>query len=148
MLSAEIFARHLDLTPLKGRRRGKVRCIFHAERTASLSVDLDAAVFHCFGCGAQGGVVKFAQLVGEASPSPAADTTEPSVGTRGMQLARTQPWHHETTWRTYEIADWIRNTRREVAHVRAIATEADWDVLARCAQLEAVANWAESELDA
>ena len=64
--AAESFARHLDLAPLRGRRRGSVRCIFHQERTPSLSVDLDRGLFHCFGCGAEGGVRRFRELVGES----------------------------------------------------------------------------------
>ena len=60
-----LFERHLDLRPLHGRARGLVRCRFHEDRTGSLSVDLAQGVFNCFGCGAQGGVRKFRELVGE-----------------------------------------------------------------------------------
>jgi len=63
-----VFERHLDLEPLRGRRRGLVKCVFHADRTPSLSVDLDAMVFNCHGCGQSGGYKKFSELVGEASP--------------------------------------------------------------------------------
>jgi DNA primase len=35
------------------------RCCFHEERTASMSVDADKKLFHCFGCGASGDVFKF-----------------------------------------------------------------------------------------
>jgi DNA primase len=35
------------------------RCVFHEERTASMSVDADKKLFHCFGCGASGDVFKF-----------------------------------------------------------------------------------------
>ena len=45
--------------------KGLVRCIFHQEKTASLSIDLRREVFHCFGCGVGGGNRKFAELVGE-----------------------------------------------------------------------------------
>src|SRR5881396_495732 len=61
----DLFARYLDLAPLGSRTRGVVLCVFHRERTASLSIDLDAGLFNCFGCGAQGGVRDFAALVGE-----------------------------------------------------------------------------------
>src|SRR5262245_54863501 len=40
-------------------------CPFHHEKTPSLSIDLEKCVFHCFGCGAEGGVKRFAALVGE-----------------------------------------------------------------------------------
>src|SRR5262245_5570956 len=65
----DLFARHLDLAPLRSRRRGLVRCPFHRDRTPSLSVDLDAAIFNCFGCGAHGGWKRFAELVGETIPA-------------------------------------------------------------------------------
>jgi DNA primase len=45
--------------------RGVVLCLFHQEMTPSLSIDLGKGVFHCFGCGAGGGVKDFARLVGE-----------------------------------------------------------------------------------
>jgi len=40
-------------------------CIFHPDRTPSLSINVEAGVFHCFGCGQSGGVKDFARLVGE-----------------------------------------------------------------------------------
>lgn len=47
-----LFAQHLDLAPLGARRRSVVCCRFYEDRTPSLSVDLDAGILHCFGCGA------------------------------------------------------------------------------------------------
>jgi DNA primase len=35
------------------------RCVFHDERTASMSVDADRKLFHCFGCGAAGDAFRF-----------------------------------------------------------------------------------------
>src|SRR5262245_48100658 len=76
--AVEIFGRHLDLTPLRGRHRGLVRCPFHQDRTPSLSVDLEAGMFHCFGCGASGGIAKFRELVGEQPTTANAETYSPS----------------------------------------------------------------------
>jgi hypothetical protein len=65
--AAGIFAKHLNLAPLRGRRRGLVRCPFHRpDLRGSLSVDLERGLFHCFTCGAQGGLKRFTELVGEA----------------------------------------------------------------------------------
>lgn len=48
-----------------GRRRITALCLFHPEKNPSLSIDLEKAVFHCFGCGVGEGVKRFAELVGE-----------------------------------------------------------------------------------
>ena len=37
----------------------KVICPFHDERTASLSINLEAGKFQCFGCGAKGDLITF-----------------------------------------------------------------------------------------
>ncbi len=63
-------ARFLDLLARQGiylrGSRGRVKCPFHDGKTdTSLSIDTDKGVFYCFGCGVQGGVKAFAELVGE-----------------------------------------------------------------------------------
>lgn len=42
-----------------GQRRYRSLCPFHAERTPSFLVSPTRQSYHCFGCGAQGGVIKF-----------------------------------------------------------------------------------------
>ena len=37
-------------------------CPFHQEKSPSFTVNRDKGVFHCFGCGVGGDVVKFVQL--------------------------------------------------------------------------------------
>lgn len=51
-------------------------CPFHDEKTPSLSINIEKGVFHCFGCGAQGGVKRFAELVGEPWPSSSLNRRE------------------------------------------------------------------------
>lgn len=49
----------------EGRRRGKAwwfRCPWHEDKTASLEVDGEKRVWHCFGCGKAGGVVDWRKL--------------------------------------------------------------------------------------
>jgi hypothetical protein len=150
MIDASIFSRHLDLKHLRGLR-GKVRCIFHQERTASLSIDLEAGVFHCFGCGVEGGVKRFAELVGETAPSDVRPAEPETTWQAAMRMVGEQRWSQEAVWRTYELADWVRRTRHAVADVRRLAArdcEACWAVLERAAHLETVANHIEEELDA
>src|SRR5882762_3457771 len=55
-----------ELARLRGPR-GVIRCILpgHTDRSASMSIDLTAAVFHCFGCGRSGGVKALLELLGE-----------------------------------------------------------------------------------
>jgi DNA primase len=52
-----------DVVPL--RKAGatlKGLCPFHQEKTPSFTVNRDKGIFHCFGCGTGGDVVKFVQL--------------------------------------------------------------------------------------
>ncbi|MGH9314361.1 MAG: CHC2 zinc finger domain-containing protein [Vicinamibacterales bacterium] len=46
------------------RRRGRTYfglCPFHQERTGSFAVSREAGLFHCFGCGAGGDVIRFVE---------------------------------------------------------------------------------------
>ncbi len=43
--------------PDRGGMRPRVPCLFHADRSGDLSIDLDIGTFHCFGCRASGDVV-------------------------------------------------------------------------------------------
>lgn len=54
--------------------RGTVRCLFHEDKTPSLSFDIEKGVFHCFGCGQSGGVKAFALAVGEEWNSTRSDS--------------------------------------------------------------------------
>jgi hypothetical protein len=58
--------------------RGMVLCIFHPEKTPSISIDTDRGVFHCFGCGIGGGVKDFARLLGEEWPTGKSKATTPA----------------------------------------------------------------------
>jgi hypothetical protein len=112
MNAFELFAKHLDLGPLRGRSRGVVRCPFHGDdRRPSLSVDLDRGLFNCFACGAQGGLAAFAERVGEETPR-----------------ARSGPQSHETEWQRA----WRQICRRNVAEA---ARRAEWAPVWSCADL-------------
>ena len=52
------------------KRRGRTYfglCPFHAERTASFAVSRAAGLFHCFGCGAGGDVIRFVERTQQVS---------------------------------------------------------------------------------
>lgn len=44
-------------------RKGFISCPFHNEKTASLKIYQESNSFHCFGCGANGDVIKFVMLL-------------------------------------------------------------------------------------
>ena len=49
------------------RRRGRSyfgRCPFHAEQVPSFAVSREAGLYHCFGCGAGGDVIRFIERGG------------------------------------------------------------------------------------
>ena len=47
---------------LKGKQTN-FKCVFHSDKTPSLSINADTGAFYCFGCGASGGdVLDFYQL--------------------------------------------------------------------------------------
>lgn len=156
-LDATILERHLSLAPLRGRRRGLVACIFHKDPLPSLSVDLARGLFHCFGCGAQGGLRRFAELVGERhglapirrrqeSPLQEARRSMARIAYReGQRLAEWEPW--------YITADFIRRSDRAVTEARAAAMALGaehpraWRLLEMAARVEATARAIEAELD-
>jgi DNA primase len=52
------------------KRRGRTYfglCPFHAEQTASFAVSRDAGLYHCFGCGAGGDVIRFVERMQQVS---------------------------------------------------------------------------------
>ena len=57
---ADVIGSYLEL-----RSRGTTlfaRCPFHGEKTASFSVNRNMQIFHCFGCGESGDVIKFVEM--------------------------------------------------------------------------------------
>ena len=159
MTARALFERHLDLTLLKGRARGLVRCPFHGpDHHPSLSVDLDRGLFNCFSCGVAGGLRAFAERVGEAQPG-------------GGQARRPETeWHR--AWRRIEavnlaqarrlaewiplwaLADWMRRSLRAAAEARRLATQLGpddartWSLLERAARVEARGLALEADLEA
>jgi hypothetical protein len=87
------------------REREKVSCLWHREQKASLHIDWVAAIFHCFGCDAKGGVVRLRELLGVPRPNTRSylqKTTEggPSVGNWGVFRAWRRPSPPRSSFRT------------------------------------------------
>jgi hypothetical protein len=102
----ELLQRHgASLSRIRGSR-GVIPCILHQDRTPSLSIDMNRGIFHCFGCGAQGGLLDLRRLLGDETGS------------------RTTPRHHRP--RRFESP--LQQARREVMlhEQRAAATRAEW----------------------
>jgi hypothetical protein len=155
-MSGELFERYLDLAPLRVRRRGLVSCPFHQDSTPSLSVDLDAEVFKCFGCGEQGGRNRFAELVGEAVPAGARRRSleSPLQEARReiLRTARRQPWAQPDVQLHYRLADRVRLSRRAVVDLRRLAETIEdegqrWNILGRAARIETLGHLLEHHLD-
>jgi hypothetical protein len=153
-----LFERHLDLRPLRGRNRGLVRCRFHEDRTGSLSVDVARGLFNCFGCGAQGGVQRFAELVGESSahPPPRHELRESAWTVAWREAVRLGRAHYARRgdWLPWLFANGaVRVMTSAVADARRLATRLGpdhartWGLLERAAQVERAAFTAEAQLD-
>jgi hypothetical protein len=156
-LDVAVFGRHLDLAPLNGRPRGLVTCPFHEDRRPSLSLDLAKGVFHCFGCGAGGGIKRFSELVGETRIHAG-----PQARESDLQRARREAMRHEQAlaakraiWTPYWAAcDRVRDCFTVARDVWAVATglgpdhPQTWDLLEEAAQIECEGLVAEAALDA
>ncbi len=150
------------LSVLRGVRRcgrgWSAFCPAHDDRRASLSVDLDRAIFHCFGCGAVGGVKHFAELVGDDELAPQRRiprrATTPFQETRAAVLAeaRRQLGRLESFRDLVEISNFIRARFRMADSVRRLvttlgATKTVWDALALAASVELQALAVEARVD-
>lgn len=159
---ADLVARYVDLSPLRGRQRGKVLCPFHQEKTPSFSVDLEREVFHCFGCGAKGGRAKFAERVGAISEGMGvAKGSRRSRPERSfideahdiaLSLAQTQAWARPGMLELYRGSDWVRAQWHLIDRARRAATAAGpsaraWRVLRLAAEREQSVRQVETLLD-
>jgi hypothetical protein len=151
-----LFARHLDLRPLRGRSRGVTHCPFHgADRHASLSVDLDRGLFNCFSCGAQGGARRFRELVGEAVSELLPPESDWDRAWRRIQQVNRRQADRAAAWAPWAAAnDYVRRAMTSVAsarrwaHVLGPEHPRTWPLLELAARAETDAHAAEAQLDA
>ncbi|HEV7615281.1 MAG TPA: DNA primase [Solirubrobacterales bacterium] len=81
----EVISAHTDLRRQGARWVGL--CPFHEERTPSFSVDAGEKLYHCFGCGVGGDVIKFVE---EKDGLGFADAVELLADRYGIELEREQ----------------------------------------------------------
>jgi DNA primase len=87
----EVISAHTDLRRQGARWVGL--CPFHEERTPSFSVDAQEKLYHCFGCGVGGDVIKFVEEKegwasrrrSSCSPSATGSSSSASRRTRGRR---------------------------------------------------------------
>ncbi len=81
----EVISAHTDLRRQGARWVGL--CPFHEERTPSFSVDAQEKLYHCFGCGVGGDVIKFVE---EKDGLGFAEAVETLADRYGVELEREQ----------------------------------------------------------
>jgi DNA primase len=81
----EVISAYTDLRRSGQRMTGL--CPFHDERTPSFSVDPGAKLYHCFGCGVGGDVIKFVE---EKEGLAFADAVEALADRYGVEVEREQ----------------------------------------------------------
>ncbi len=81
----EVISTHTDLRRAGARYTGL--CPFHDERTPSFSVDAQEKLYHCFGCGVGGDVIKFVE---EKDGLGFAEAVELLADRYGVEIEREQ----------------------------------------------------------
>lgn len=105
----EIVSAHTDLRRSGQRMMGL--CPFHDERTPSFSVDPGAKLYHCFGCGAGGDVIKFVE---EKEGLAFADAVEQLAERYGVEVERERedPRREEQRRRRARLEELLDRTAR------------------------------------
>lgn len=83
---SEILRKYGVHAPDHGRYH--VLCPWHPERTASLSVNEERGLFHCFGCGASGSVIDLVARFEKITPKDAAEMLSRDFGISGASSFR------------------------------------------------------------
>jgi hypothetical protein len=156
---AVLWRRGAELHRLRGSR-GLVRCVLpgHDDRSASLSVDLTAAIFNCFGCGRSGGLKHLLELFGEGpslAPLRARPETELQSARRAVMQRERAAAARRAAWAPFDLVNaHIGRCLRAAHQARGFATQLGpddprtWPLLERAAQVERAGLTVEAQLDA
>jgi DNA primase len=85
----EVISDHTTLK--KAGRSWKGLCPFHNERTPSFTVDRDKGLYHCFGCGAGGDVIRFVREIDRLDFPEAVEALASRFGVAIPRRARRGP---------------------------------------------------------
>lgn len=109
----EVVSAYTDLRRSGQRMTGL--CPFHDERTPSFSVDTGAGLYHCFGCGVGGDVIKFVE---EKEGLAFADAVEALADRYGVEIERERedPRLEEQRKRRARIQELLDRTAQFYAH--------------------------------
>lgn len=155
-----VLRRHgADFSRLRGGR-GLIRCVLpgHDDRVASLSLDLDAAIFHCFGCGRSGGLKTLLELLGERAATSgrrARPESDLQAARRSVMQRERAAAARRAEWAPFHLVNAHIGLCFRTAHeARALATQLGcqdprtWPLLERGAQVEREGLIVEAECDA
>ena len=94
---------------LELRARGTTyfaRCPFHGEKTASFSVNRNMQIYHCFGCGESGDVIKFVQQYESCSFMEAVEILAKRAGLKMPKRRLKKPTRNLPKRRKNAISTW------------------------------------------
>ena len=103
----EIVSAHTELR--RGGERYTGLCPFHEERTPSFSVDPREKLYHCFGCGVGGDVIKFVEEKEGLGFPEAVETLADRYGVE-VELETQDPRQEEARRRRARIAELLART--------------------------------------
>jgi hypothetical protein len=147
-----------QLSRLRGPR-GLVCCVLpgHDDRSASLSLDLTAAVFHCFGCGRSGGLKALLEFLGESpttlSRRARLESDLQSARRAAMQRERAAAARRAEWEPLHFVSGYVGRCFRAASRARGFATgfgsddPRTWPLLERAAHVELEGLNAEAQLD-
>ncbi len=103
----EVVADYVSLTPKGGNLWGL--CPFHSEKTPSFAVSPEKHIFHCFGCGKGGGVVRF---VMEAESLTFPEAVRKLAARAGLELPEEDPAEQSRRSRRKRLLELNRQAAR------------------------------------
>jgi hypothetical protein len=139
----EVIEKYLDLR--KGGREQVGLCPFHADKNPSLSVNEEKGLFHCFGCGAGGDVIRFIELIEkipfkEACARLRLKTINPKPRPFRNQADKIAAWARDTSIKVREALCEISD-QVYICSVARKVTDSDKDLI-RERELSLIRQWA------